>query len=60
MKFKLDALVNLYLQENSDEEEKGKWELLMCSKDLDNTTYNLLKKLGRYKPSCYELVYFVR
>jgi hypothetical protein len=47
MKFKLDALVHLYLQENSDEKKKKK-ELLMCSKDLDNFTDDLFKKPGRY------------
>jgi transposase InsO family protein len=45
MKFKLDALVHLYLRENFDEKKK---ELPTCSKDLDNLTYSLFKKPGRY------------
>ena len=46
MKFKVDTLVQLYLRENSDEKKKN--ELLMCNKDLDNSTYDLFKKPGRY------------
>jgi hypothetical protein len=46
MKFKLNALVHLYLRENSY--EKKKRELPMYSEDLDNLTYGLFKKLGRY------------
>ena len=45
MKFKVDALVQLYLQENSDEKKN---ELPTGSKDLDNPTYGLFKKLGCY------------
>jgi hypothetical protein len=31
--------------------KKKKKELPMCSKDLDNPTYGLFKKLGRYRVS---------
>jgi hypothetical protein len=52
MKFKLDALVHLYLRENSDEKKKKKKKkkkkLPTCSEDLDNPTYGLVKKSGRY------------
>ena len=46
MNFKVDALVQLYLQENSDEKKN---ELPTCSMDLDNPTYGLFKKPGRYR-----------
>jgi hypothetical protein len=46
MKFKLDTLVHLHLCGNSD--KKKKKELSLCSKDLDNPTYGLFKKPGRY------------
>jgi hypothetical protein len=49
MKFKLDALVHLHLCGNSD--KKKKKELSLCSKDLDNPTYGLFKKPGRYSRS---------
>jgi hypothetical protein len=49
MKFKLYALVQLYLRENSDEKKKKKKKKLpTCSEDLDNPTYSLFKKPGRY------------
>jgi hypothetical protein len=35
--------------ENSDAcKEKKKKKIPMCSKDLDNPTYGLFKRLGRY------------
>ena len=46
MKFKADDLVQLYLRENSDEKKN---ELPMCSKDLDNPTYDLFKKPRHYR-----------
>jgi hypothetical protein len=48
MKFKLDALVHLHLRGNSDKKKKKKKVLQTCSKDLDNLTYGLFKKPGRY------------
>jgi hypothetical protein len=45
MKFKLDALVHLHYEETL---MKKKIELPTCSKDLDNLTYGLFKRAGRY------------
>jgi hypothetical protein len=48
MKFKLDALVHLHYEETLIKKKKKKKELQTCSKDLDNLTYGLFKKPGRY------------
>jgi hypothetical protein len=46
MKIKLDALVHLYFQENSDEDKKKKGYLhaVVSREDLDNPTYGLPEK----------------
>jgi hypothetical protein len=50
MKFKLDALVHLHYEETLiKKKKKKKKELQTCSKDLDNLTYGLFKKPGRYR-----------
>jgi hypothetical protein len=47
MKFKLDVLVHLHYEETLMKKKKKK-ELQTCSKDLDNLTYGLFKRPGRY------------
>jgi hypothetical protein len=47
MKFKLDALIHLHYEETLM--KKKKKELPTCSKDLDNLTYGLFKRPGRYR-----------